>query len=112
MPARGWDIFFEEPGECESKECRVCQALMEVRRNEKVANSMLAMLVGFEKEQDVFVCPYAMEDWHEQATKLMMLAHEMPSKRIEAILLDEASMILVTREATKVADKKKEESDA
>jgi hypothetical protein len=90
----GYEIFYVKPGEALEKACGVCGTNCD--RNEKVYGAAsFAAAVGKKYDfHDVFVCPHAGQEWHEQALRLVLAIGETPSKRVADLMkLDLADLL-------------------
>ena len=99
------DHYMPDPGECDSVDCGICSQPMTVTRNVSGPTSFAAAMGRLHRLHDSFVCPSRDEDWHIQAKKLIQMAQETPSKRLEEMFLFEAQEILFKKTATKEVSK-------
>lgn len=95
------DIATPRPGEYDVIMCGFCNSEMNVRRNVNGATGMAEAMAKRSHLHDSFECPSKDEDWHIQAKKLIQMAQETPSKRLEEMFLLEAQEILFKKTATK-----------
>ncbi len=96
MTAKGYDLFYFEPGQREEKKCHVCQEKMDVQKNVEI---YIAAVKYF---KDAFTCPNTGENWHYQAYLLQQLIKETPSATITRLFREEVKKIVREKKATKV----------
>jgi hypothetical protein len=81
--------------------CGVCQAEMKATRNCVGARGFAAVMARVKTVYDRFECPHRTKDWHKQVVAIRKEAMATSSKKLEALLLDEARDILLSEQATK-----------
>ncbi len=101
MPFKNQECFFPEPGEVESMNCEVCGSVCDVKRNVSGPRSWGGAMAGISTLHDYFYCPHTDEKWHKQVRILKEQSRKTASKQLEKILLDEAKVIILTRQETK-----------
>ena len=91
---KGYDVFYEKPGELEERVCQVCGTRCEVERNQAGPTGWASAMAKQKIPHDYFSCPHTGQDWHEQALKLVMMIEETPSQRLaELVRLDLIDML-------------------
>lgn len=90
----GYDIFYLKPGSTTTQHCKVCGAECDVTRDVYGPSSTAAAIGRKYTLQDVFVCPHADADWHEQALRLVLAIQETPSKRLAALMQQDLNDLL------------------
>jgi hypothetical protein len=83
---KGYDIFYENPGEIQERTCQVCGSIRDVKRDRMGSTGWAEGLAKRAHLHDYFRCPHAGEDWHEQALNIVMAIEETPSKRLAALM--------------------------
>jgi hypothetical protein len=83
---KGYDVFFERPGEISRRVCQVCCTECLVERNRVGPTSWSAAIGKFEILHDYFYCPHLPKDWHKQALALVEAIDKTPSKRVTALM--------------------------
>ncbi len=83
---KGYDVFFEKPGDVEERFCRVCGTLCKVERNRVGPTGWVAAMAKKDSLHDYFYCRYKNEGWHAQALKLVQAIEETPSKRVAELM--------------------------
>jgi len=86
---KGYDSFFEKPGQVEEKFCQVCGAQCLVKRNEVGPTSYMQAMARAQTVHDYFYCPNMKQEWHDQAMDLVEEIENTHSKRVaELVWLD------------------------
>ena len=83
---KGYDVFFEKPGDVEERFCRVCGTVCEVERNRLGPTGWVTAMAKKDILHDYFFCRYMNEHWHSQALKLVQAIEETPSKRVAELM--------------------------
>jgi len=96
----GWDIVHLPVGKCDFVACRVCKTEMK-KSTEDSPQNFVEAIGGSKHKHDAFRCPFAGEDWHEQAYLLFRDALATPSKWLGDKLEEEALEIVKIRKCTK-----------
>ena len=94
----GLEIFFVEPGTVETMTCRVCGTTCAVQRDAYGPTSLAMAMAKNKKQHDVFTCPHAGEDWHEQALALIQAIEATPSKRVAELMRLDLQELLAEQE--------------
>jgi len=81
--------------------CGLCNTKCEEHRNVNGPRGFAMAMSGSKSPHDAWYCPCYNERWHEQAEKLLDLAHSTPSKSLEGIYLQEAAEIIENRKCSK-----------
>ena len=76
----GVEIFFVEPGTVQEMNCRVCGRHCQVRRDAYGPTSLAMAMAKKKKKHDVFTCPHAGQEWHEQAYALIQAIEATPTR--------------------------------
>ena len=92
--SRGYDTFFSKPGDESSRNCQVCGAVCEVRRNVRGPTNFAAAIGGFATDHDRFACPHTGESWHGEALHLVKAIADMPSHRVVTLMRQDLTDIL------------------
>jgi len=90
----GYEIFFTEPGAAEEKFCLICHSRCGVRRNVTGPTNLGAALAKKNTLHDVFTCPHAEQEWHDQAQRLVIAIEEMPSKTVAGLMQKDLDELL------------------
>jgi hypothetical protein len=86
---KNYDFFSTEPGSSEELNCSVCGTKCDIERNIYGPSGWIAAMGKVSSYHDIFTCPHAGKEWHEQALKLVLVIEETPSKRVlELMRLD------------------------
>jgi hypothetical protein len=83
---KGYDTFFEKPGEIQEHNCMVCGSLCSVQRNQLGSISWASAMAHKSTPHDYFYCPHIDEDWHTQAEALVQAIENTPSKRVAELM--------------------------
>ncbi len=97
----GWDHFTPDPGTEEKMFCEVCKTEMDVERNVEGPTSWAESVGGRKHKHDSFSCPFAQEDWHNQARILMERIEKESSRTISSLLQAEVNEVLLNKKTTK-----------
>jgi hypothetical protein len=89
-----YEIFYTTPDTVETKACRVCGTSCDVKRGVYTASNFKEATNKMADLYDVFTCPHAGKDWHEQALKLAQAIDAMPSKRVAALIKQDLQDLL------------------
>lgn len=81
--------------------CGLCKTKCEEHRNVNGPRGFVMAISGSKSLHDAFYCPHMNVDWHEQAEKLLDMAHSTPSKHLEETFLKEAAEIIENKEPPK-----------
>jgi len=90
----GYDIFYTKPGSTDEMYCLVCNTMCNVKRNTYGPANFASAVARRYDYYDVFICPHAEEEWHEQALQLVLAIEEMPSKRVAALMRQDLEDLL------------------
>ena len=96
----GWDHFTPEPGKEKEMFCRVCKEKMDVKRNVNGPTGWTEATGGRKHVHDTFSCPFAQEDWHNQARVLLERIQKETSRTIAKMLKKEVKQVLKERKTT------------
>jgi len=91
---KGYDAFFERPGEVQVRTCQVCATECLVERDKVGPTSFASAVASRHARHDFFRCPNADESWHEQALRLVRAIEETPSKRVASLMKDDLRDLL------------------
>ena len=94
MPTKGYDFFITDLGAEEEKFCRVCKTKCEAQRNMYGPTGFAAAMAKDFRFHDMFVCPQAGQDWHDEALRLVLAIEDTPSKRIASLMTQDLDDIL------------------
>lgn len=95
-------ISTPDPGTCEGPvKCGVCGEETIVTRDCYGPRGFAMAMSGSKIKYDLFACPHREEQWHKQAVAIREEAKRTSSAILEAILLEEADLIVYNRQATK-----------
>lgn len=83
---KGYDTFYETPGEVEARTCKVCNTPCEVMRNQFGPTGWAEAMGKRGHLHDYFRCPHADKDWHEKALEILLAIENTPSKRLAALM--------------------------
>ena len=83
---KGYDIFFENPGEVEERSCQVCYTRCEVIRGKYGPTSWVEGMGNRGHLHDYFYCPHVNKPWHQEALRIVLAIQETPSKRLAALM--------------------------
>jgi deoxycytidylate deaminase len=97
----GWDHFSPEPGAIDVMHCRVCDAIMDVKRNVNGATGYAEAMSGHKHLHDSFSCKYAEEDWHCQVRILKQRIEDETSQTMAGLLAEEMNEVLKSKKPTK-----------
>lgn len=97
----GWDHFTPDPGDEDKMFCGVCNAEMDVERNVKGATGWAEAISRKGHLHDVFSCPHAHENWHNQARVLKQRIEGESSRTIAELLIKELDEVLETKKPTR-----------
>jgi hypothetical protein len=86
---KGWDSFTPAPGEWQTCKCRICNAEMNVKRNQLGPRSWVESAAKIEVPYDHFYCPHIKEEWHIKALEVSLELQETRSSYIRTILQQE-----------------------
>ncbi|MFC1879097.1 hypothetical protein ACFLZW_04220 [Chloroflexota bacterium] len=86
---KGYDVFFETPGEVTERICQVCGTTCLVERDEVGPTSWTSAMGKLDIVHDCFHCPNSNHPWHRQALELVQAIEKMPSKRVAALMRDD-----------------------
>jgi len=96
----GWDHFTPEPGKHDKMFCRVCKSEMTVTRNVNGPTGWAEAIGKGKHLHDTFECPFAQEDWHNQARILKERIEKETCSRIAKLLKKEVKEVLESRKTT------------
>ena len=82
----GYEVFYAKPGSVDEEFCTICGSKCEVTRNAYGPSSYAGAMARRFDLHDVFVCPHAGKEWHEQAVRLALAIEETPSKRVAELM--------------------------
>lgn len=91
---KGYDVFFENPGEIQERICQVCYTLCEVKRNQNGPTGWAEAMAKRGHLHDYFYCPNIHKPWHENALKIVLAIDETPSKRVAALMREDLIELL------------------
>ncbi len=83
---KGYDQFFETPGEINERHCLICGTICLVKRNQSGPTSFAGAMAKIQKLHDYFYCPHIEQEWHKRAEELLDAIEEMPSKRVADLM--------------------------
>ncbi len=83
---KGYDNFYEKPGEVQEQTCQVCGSLCEVKREQMGPTGWVEAMAKRTHLHDYFHCPHSGKEWHERALKIVLAIEETPSKRVAALM--------------------------
>jgi hypothetical protein len=83
---KGYDSFFEAPGNVTEHICQVCGSVCMVERNRLGPTGWAAAIAKAETLHDYFHCPHHDQPWHSQALELVQAIESTPSKRIASLM--------------------------
>jgi hypothetical protein len=83
---KGYDTFYENPGEVQARTCQVCNTSCEVKRDQFGPTGWAEALGQRGHLHDYFRCLHAGKDWHKKALEILMAMEETPSKRLAALM--------------------------
>jgi hypothetical protein len=92
---KGYDVFFENPGEVQERSCQVCGSICEVKRDQMGPTGWIEALGKRAHLHDYFSCPHSGQKWHEQALEIVLAMEETPSKRVAALMRQDLIDLLV-----------------
>jgi hypothetical protein len=100
---KGEDCFSPDVGQPPPKDtCRTCKTFLEkTHANQDGATGIMEAMARRSHLHDVWACPYAGEDWHDQLTALRKEIRQTASARLQKMLEEEAAEIVATRKPTK-----------
>ncbi len=100
----GFDYFTPEVGEHQSMYCNACNEEMSVKRDQEIFSSRYPA-VGTPSSQtrrvDIFSCPHAGTEWHDQVIALRRFQRDTPSKTLSDLVEPEIQEIITTKIASK-----------
>jgi hypothetical protein len=94
MATQGYDYLTTEPDQLEEWKCKVCNTPTVVTRGLYGPVSWASAIAKSFHHYDVFVCPFADDDWHHQAYRLVVAIEETPSKRIAQLMKQDLDDLL------------------
>ena len=80
MPTAGYDLFVADPG-TETMYCRVCRTECDIKRDVFGPTSFATAMAKSFRLHDLFICPNADQQWHEQALRLVEKSRQRPANR-------------------------------
>lgn len=89
----GIDIFFADPGECDSKNCVACGGLMSVQRDCTGPTGWAEAMANRVHPHDTFSCPHHDKDWHKKLVRLVEYRNSCPSQKLKDIVQSEIEEI-------------------
>jgi hypothetical protein len=81
--------------------CGLCKTKCDEHRDLNGPRGFVQAMARGKSPHDAFYCPHTDANWHQQAEKLLDLAHSTPSKHLEEIYLKEAAEIVENKQASK-----------
>jgi hypothetical protein len=97
----GIDCFEPNAGTVENAICKACGRLMEIERDLPAVGGFAAAMSGSNRKRDRFTCPDSEHDWHLQVVALTVEVGKTNSAKLTALLQEEISEIVATKEPTK-----------
>lgn len=97
----GYDVIMTAPGLYVEHKCIVCSELMDKKSNVDGPTGWAEAMAQRSHLHDVYTCPHAGKDWHNQCIALMKEIDRTSSAKITELLKQELKEILVSRKVTK-----------
>lgn len=86
--------FTPRPGEREEMHCDLCGSKCNVERNVHGPTGMAEAMAKHGHLHDVFICPYSLVDWHQQARGLEWELRDTSSPSVKALIQSDIDVLL------------------
>jgi hypothetical protein len=90
----GFELFYTTPRQIEKMSCRVCGTNCDVQREVYEPANFVMAQAKISDLYDVFSCPMAGLEWHEEALKLVQAIEQTTSKRVADLMRQDLADIL------------------
>ena len=91
---KGWDIFYADPDQCTTLNCRVCGTACTVKRGVYGPTGMCESMGEGGHLHDEFKCPHSGMEWHNRALKLAMAIEDMPSPSVATMMIADLNQLV------------------
>ena len=92
---KGYDVFYEVPGQVAERTCLICGTICIVERNRLAATSWTESMAKRKSLHDFLRCPNTGEAWYDRATDLVERIEGTPSDRVSALMRQDLDELLV-----------------